>query len=318
MVAIQVEERGVIETWGLTKRFEKVLAVEDVTLRAAPGEVLALLGPNGAGKTTTVRMLASILKPTAGSARVAGCDVLTQGVEVRRRVGVLAESAGLYARMTGWEYLDFFGELWEVPLGERRKRITALAEQFQIADALPRKLGAYSKGMVQKIALVRTLLHNPPVLLLDEPTSAMDPLSARLVRDTILSMAAQGGHTIVVCTHNLPEVEELAHRIAVIHRGRIIAQGTLDELKARFLGPPLMEVRFSQPVHNGVAGLIGRHTAVVEAGESWVRYAAHDPATVNPAVLHALDEAGVSVLTLSKVPQSLESVYLRVVQEGML
>lgn len=304
-----------IEMEGLSKQFGDLLAVDDVTLTVHPGEVLALLGPNGAGKTTTVRMLSSILKPTSGHARVAGYDVATQGSDVRRNIGVLTEAPGLYNRMTGYEYLDFFAQLRELSATERHKRIMFLANWFKVAAALDRRLGEYSKGMAQKIALVRTLLHDPVVLLLDEPTSAMDPASARLVRDTIVQMR-NDQRSIIVCTHNLTEAEELADRIAIISQGRIIEHGTPAALKARLLGPPAMEVRLLEPPQNGVIPLIETFATVQATGDTWVRYTTPDPAATNPAVLQALATSGVGVVTLSEVAQSLESVYLRAVGEA--
>lgn len=321
-----------IEIEGLTKAFDALVAVDNITLTVRPGEVLALLGPNGAGKTTTVRMLSAILKPTAGRARVAGYDVATQGDDVRRNVGMLTEAPGLYSRMTGREYLDFFGQLREIPTLERHKRINELAEWFKIAPTtdprpagghkhvLDRRLGEYSKGMAQKIALIRTLLHNPPVLLLDEPTSAMDPASARLVRDTIAQLRNDAHRAIILCTHNLPEAESLADHIAIIRQGRIVEQDATPALKARLLGPPLMEIRLAKSSHNGIVGLIERTIAgsgahVQDVGDNWVRYSTPDPAVTNPAVLQTLAISGVAVMTLSEVTQSLEAVYLRAVEE---
>ncbi len=311
-----------IETVGLTKRFGDLVAVDDVTLTIPPGEVLALLGPNGAGKTTTVRMLTSILKPTQGWARVAGYDVATQGHEVRKRVGVLTEAPGLYTRMTGWEYLDFFSELRGLPSDVRGRRIRDLAERFRMTAALPRRLGEYSKGMRQKIALVRTLLHDPPVLLFDEPTSAMDPESARRVRDSILQMRDSQNRVLIVCTHNLTEAEELSDRIAIIRRGRIVALGKPAELKTRFLGPPLMELRVSAgtdggptiDMRNGVRAVVERFGTVEQVGNEWIRYRTANPAVANPRLLTALSSAGVPVMMLSAVPQSLEQVYLRAME----
>jgi ABC-2 type transport system ATP-binding protein len=323
-----------IEIEGLTKVFDGQVAVDDITLTVQPGEVLALLGPNGAGKTTTVRMLSAILRPTAGRARVAGYDVATQGDKVRRNVGMLTEAPGLYSRMTGREYLDFFGQLREIPTPERRARINELAEWFKITPAadhryegnhkhvLDRRLGEYSKGMAQKIALIRTLMHDPPVLLLDEPTSAMDPASARLVRDTIAQLRNDARRAIILCTHNLPEAEALADRIAIICQGRIVEHDATPALKTRLLGPPLMEIRLAKASQNGVVSLIESVVArsgacVQDAGDGWVRYSTPDPAVTNPAVLQALTASGVAVVTLSEVAQSLEAVYLRAVEEKL-
>ncbi len=304
-----------IEIEGLAKHFGDLVAVDDVTLRVDPGEVLALLGPNGAGKTTTVRMLSAILKPTAGSARVAGYDILTDGRKVRALVGVLTEAPGLYTRMSGQEYLDFFGRLRGLPAGRREERIAFLADWFRMTYALDRRLGEYSRGMAQKIALIRTLIHDPPVLLLDEPTSGMDPESARLVRDTIVQMRNDDRRSIVVCTHNLPEAEELADRMAIIRHGQIVELGTPAELKRRLLGLPLMEVLLRDAPQNGLVSLIESFAAVVDVGEMWVRYSTPDPRATNPALLRALMDAEVPVVMLREVPQSLESVYLQVVEE---
>jgi ABC-2 type transport system ATP-binding protein len=304
-----------IEMGGLTKRFGELVAVDGVTLTVRPGEVLALLGPNGAGKTTTVRMLSSVLRPTSGWARVSGYDVATQGQDVRRCVGVLTEAPGLYTRMTGREYLDFFGDLRGLSKATRSARLAFLAEQFKVGDALDRRLSEYSKGMSQKIALVRTLLHDPTVLLLDEPTSAMDPASARLVRDALHHLRRDAGRAIIICTHNLPEAEELSDRIAIIRQGKIVAQGTPTELKSLLLGPPLMELRYLTDARDGARPLVARFGALETSGKGWIRFRTPDAAATNPQLLRALAERGVSVVTLSEVPQSLELVYLRAVDE---
>lgn len=303
-----------IETDGLTKHFDDFVAVDRVTLTVRPGEVLALLGPNGAGKTTTVRMLTSILRPTAGRATVAGYDVVKRADQVRASVGVLTENHGLYLRMKGREYLDFFGKLYGMNEVDRARRGQGLADRFGLGDVLDSRLGSYSKGMRQKLALVRAMLHDPPVLLLDEPTSAMDPHSARLVRDAIKDLRGEQ-RTVVLCTHNLPEAEELADRIAIIRRGKIIALGTPLELKARLLGPPLLELRVS----GGLDGIVEDLSNTVEVqgtGHNWVRFRASDPTRTNPQIVRQLASAGIDVVTLSEVPQSLEEVYLRVVDEG--
>jgi ABC-2 type transport system ATP-binding protein len=303
-----------IELTGLTKRFDDFTAVDGVTLSVRPGEILALLGPNGAGKTTTIRMLAAILRPTAGEARVAGYSVTERPQEVRRRVGVLTEHPGLYLRMRGGQYLDFFGRLMGVSADERQRRAKDLLARFGMADAWEQRMGTYSKGMRQKMALVRAMLHDPPVLLLDEPTSAMDPHSAKLVRDAVVGLRHHQ-RAIVLCTHNLPEAEAIADRIAIIRRGKIIALGTPVELKERLLGAPLMELRLAQPM-DGVVNLLSDLVDVETHGEDWVRYFTSDPRNTNPQLLDLLATRGVGVVTLSEVPRSLEDVYLRVVEEA--
>jgi len=302
-----------IELIGLTKQFDDFTAVDEVTLSVAPGEILALLGPNGAGKTTTVRMLAAILRPTAGQAFVAGYSVTEQPREIRRRVGLLTEHPGLYLRMRGEEYLDFFGRLMGLSAAERERRARELLAYFGMAEAWDRRLGTYSKGMRQKMALVRAMLHDPSVLLLDEPTSAMDPHSAKLVRDAVLGLR-HNHRAIVICTHNLAEAEALADRIAIIRRGKIIALGSPVELKARLLGLPLMELRLAHPT-DGVVKLASDMVEIESQGEDWLRYSTPHPRETNPLLLQALAARGVEVVTLSEVPRSLEDVYLRVVEE---
>jgi ABC-2 type transport system ATP-binding protein len=304
-------DSSMIELTQLTKQFDGFTAVDEVTLSVAAGEILALLGPNGAGKTTTVRMLAAILPPTAGHASIDGYSVIEQPREVRRRVGLLTEHPGLYLRMRGDNYLDFFGRLMSLNRDERRRRARTLLDQFGMSEALDRRMGTYSKGMRQKMALARAMLHDPPVLLLDEPTSAMDPHSAKLVRDAILSLRDHR-RAIVICTHNLAVAEALADRIAIIQRGQIIAQGTLPELRQRLLGPPLMELRLGRPV-DGAVDLISDLAHVEGQGAGWVRYSTPDPEATNPQVLRTLAAHDVPVVTLSNVERTLEEVYLRVV-----
>jgi ABC-2 type transport system ATP-binding protein len=307
-----------IELTDLTKRFDDFTAVDRVTLSVAAGEILALLGPNGAGKTTTVRMLAAILRPTAGHASVAGYDVTARPQEVRQRVGLLTEHPGLYLRMKGVEYLTFFSRLMGLDAGEGERRARDLLARFGMPEAWDRRMGTYSKGMRQKMALVRAMLHDPSVLLLDEPTSAMDPHSAKLVRDAVLGLRHHR-RAIVICTHNLPEAEALADRIAIIRRGKIIALGTPAELKRSLLGPPLIELRLARsidaPGQDGVVKLVSDLVEIEAQGQDWLRYRATDLQETNPLLLQRLAAHGVGVVTLGLVPRSLEDVYLRVVEE---
>ncbi len=302
-----------IEAHALTKDFGDFRAVDNLSLRVEAGTVLAVLGPNGAGKTTTVRMLTSILTPTAGWARIAGYDVTTHPVEVRANVGVLTEQHGLYERMKALEYLDFFARLYHLPASDRQGRARRLMERFGLEDALDRRLGEYSKGMKQKLALVRAMLHDPPVLLLDEPTSAMDPQSAKLVRDAILEMR-RDERTFIVTTHNLLEAQLLADRIAILRQGRVIADGTFEELARAFVGVPVMELRVRESL-NGLADELSQLVPVVERGDRWLRYQAAEPEVTNPQVVRWLAARGVDVVTLSSLQETLEAVYLRIVQE---
>jgi ABC-2 type transport system ATP-binding protein len=300
-----------IETRDLSKQFDDFWAVDGVDLNVGAGEVLALLGPNGAGKTTTVRMLTSILRPTRGEARVAGYDVERQGAQVRASVGVLTEQHGLYGRMPAGDYLDFFGQMYGLDLPSRRARINRLLEQFGLLADLQRHIGEYSKGMRQKLALARALLHEPPVLLLDEPTSAMDPESARLVRDAIRDLRS-ASRALIICTHNLAEAEELADQIAIIRRGKIIAKGSPETLKAYFLGPAEYEVRLGAKL-NGHVFSFPAEVGLIAQGSDWLRYRTDQPGLTNPVILRSLLDQGLPVMGLQEVPRSLEQVYLQAV-----
>ncbi len=301
-----------IETGDLTKRFRTLTAVEGVSLCVRPGEVLALLGPNGAGKTTTIRMLAAILRPTRGWARIGGFDTLANPSEVRRQVGILTEHHGLYTRMRAREYLGFFGDVYRMPADQVQRRTDELLDRFGLAGDTASRLGEYSKGMRQKLALARALIHDPSVLLLDEPTSAMDPESARLVRQSIAGLRSSN-RAIVICTHNLPEAETLADRIAIIRKGRIVIQGTPAELKRSQLGDPVMELRIVGDL-DGTLRLLPRDATIIEQGRDWIRFRVRDPQAVNPRVIEAMSSQKVGVVTLSEVPRSLEEVYLSVMQ----
>ena len=208
-----------IEAIHLEKTFGSFQAVRDLSLDVGEGELVALLGPNGAGKTTTVRMLAAILQPTGGSARIGGYDVVADAQKVRKIVGLLTEFPGLYLRMRPLEYLTFFGQLQGLSRHDCLQRGESLLKRFDLWDARNKRLDAYSKGMKQKMALLRAMIHDPPVLYLDEPTTAMDPHSARVVRDAIAELRA-ARRTVLLTTHNLLEAEALADRIVVIFGGK--------------------------------------------------------------------------------------------------
>jgi ABC-2 type transport system ATP-binding protein len=299
-----------ILTEALTKKFDRFLAVDRVNLKVGEGSVLALLGPNGAGKTTTVRMLTSVLRPTSGRANVAGFDVINQPKQVRSSVGVLTEQHGLYDRMPAESYLRFFGEIYGLEPAVCRKRISDLLDMFSLSDSRDRRIGEFSKGMRQKLALTRALLHDPPVLLLDEPTSAMDPESARIVRDAILSLKSLR-RTLLICTHNLSEAEELADQIAIIRNGRITACGTQEALKNRFLGTPEYEVRLAQPL-NGQPLELPPDVCLIDQGFDWLKVSTPNPESSNPALILSLFRQGFPIISLRESPRSLEQVYISV------
>ncbi len=297
-----------IEAQDLTRRFNERAAVDRLNLAIDQGQVLALLGHNGAGKTTTVRMLASILRPTSGEARIAGLDVERQAPQVRRIVGHLTETPGLYPRMTPFDYLVFFGELYGLTRASAGERALQLLEQFELGSDARRPLSEFSKGMRQKVALIRAMLHSPRALFLDEPTSGLDPQAAKQVRDAIARLRREG-NTVLLCTHNLFEAEFLADRIAIIGRGKLLAMDTAEGLKLRYLGAPLMEIRLARPLGAPWPDL-GTEIQVEGFGDTFLRYRAPRPEVTNPLVLRRLSEMGAEVVTISQAPQSLEQVYL--------
>ena len=304
-----------IEANDLSKQFNNDFwAVDGVTLSVQPGQILAWLGQNGAGKTTTVRMLTALLSPTRGWARVAGYDVTKKPQEVRANVGVLTEQHGLYMRMTGEEYLEFFGEVYGLDPITRKKRSDYLMEYFGLTQAARRRTGEYSKGMKQKLALARALMHDPAVLLLDEPTSAMDPESARLVRDEIARLRSSQ-RTIIICTHNLAEAEALADTIAIIYRGKILLNGTLDELKRSVLGPVEYEAKFANDFDTGDLDL-PQGVILASRSATSLRFQVEAPQVVNPQLVHALTSRNAPLVSFQEVPRKLEHVYLKTMADA--
>jgi len=219
----------VLEVHRLAKRYGEVLAVSDLSLSVRAGTILVLLGQNGAGKTTAMRCMSGLLKPSAGRVLVVGFDSLADPDAVRAQVGMVPEVPGLYERMSARAYLDWFGRVYELDGVTRARRISDLLELFQLSEAADRWLGTFSKGMRQKIALIRATMHRPRLVLADEPTSALDPDSARVAWGYLEGLRA-GGAALVVCTHNMEEAQVLAGEIGVMARGRLLATGDLNAL----------------------------------------------------------------------------------------
>lgn len=295
----------------LTKRYDEYLAVADMSFSVQPGQILAFLGPNGAGKTTTVRMLSSVLRPSAGSARVAGFDVEREPEQVRARVGVLTEQQGLYGRMTADDYLDFFARLYGLERTAARTRSLPLLDQFGLAAARKQRIGTYSKGMRQKLALVRTLVHDPPVLLLDEPTSAMDPESAVVVRDVICGQA-RAGRTLLLCTHNLFEAEQIADRVAVVRKGRLLFEDTKAAFKRQLLGPSQFRARFARPVGDWTPDL-PQGVRLVERGSAFLRFQVDEPLNSNPLLMHQMLQQSLELVAFEEMTRNLEEAYVQAV-----
>lgn len=221
-----------LEVEGLAKRYGEVLALRDLSVRVDEGRCLVLLGRNGAGKTTALRCMAGVLVPTSGTVKVDGTDAATDPTAVRAKVGLMPEVPGLYERMSARTYLDYFGAIYGVEPSLRRSRTEEMLERFDLLDAADRWLGTYSKGMRQKVALIRATLHRPRLVLADEPTSALDPDSARRAWDYLKGLQREGC-ALVICTHSMEEAETLAGEIGIMSAGRALAVGDLAELRRR-------------------------------------------------------------------------------------
>jgi sodium transport system ATP-binding protein len=229
---IRKDADPVIETQGLTKRFRKILALDGVSLTCRDGEVFGLLGPNGAGKTTLLRLIASVLEPTAGVALVDGLNARKESGRVRARVGLLVESAGLYDRFTPREHLRFYGRLHGLDGDRLRRRVDVVLEMLEMTDFADRRAGGFSAGMSRRVVLGQALIHDPPNVILDEPTAGLDVMSTRTVR-ALVARFREEGRCVLISTHLMDEAQRLCDRVAIIHKGRLQALGTPAELVAR-------------------------------------------------------------------------------------
>src|SRR5687768_1306323 len=225
----------VIQISSLTRRFGETNAVDHLTLEVHAGEIFGFLGHNGAGKTTTVRLLNGVLEPTSGQAKVLGLDAQAKGPAVRARTGVLTETPSLDERLTARDNLSFYADLYNLPGAEVPERVDSLLTEFELAQRADEKVGGYSKGMKQRLALARALLHKPEVLFLDEPTAALDPVAARHVNTLVETLARREGCTVFLCTHNLVEAQRLCDRVAVMQHGNLVALGTPSELTRQYV-----------------------------------------------------------------------------------
>jgi ABC-2 type transport system ATP-binding protein len=222
-----------IHTEGLTRDFGPVRALDDLSLAVPAGVVFGFLGTNGAGKTTTIRLLLGLLEPTHGRATVLGFDTRRQAAAIRERTGALLEHPGIYERLTAEDNLDFYGRVWRIPTGARRARIRELLTHFGLWDQRRQRAGTWSRGMKQKLAVARALLHRPPLVFLDEPTAGLDPVAAAALREDLAELVRREGVTVFLTTHNLSEAEKLCNLVGVIRQGRLLAVGHPDALRAR-------------------------------------------------------------------------------------
>jgi len=305
-----------IETRGLSRRFgsgpSATLALDRLDLRVARGEVLGLLGHNGAGKTTTVRLLNGLLRASAGEARVLGMDPYLEGARLRERSGVLTETPALDERLDATEALLGFGRIYGIPAVEARRRSARLLEEFGLQARAREPVRGFSKGMKQRLALARTLLHDPELLFLDEPTAGLDPVAARDVHELITRLAGQEGRTVVLCTHNLVEAQRLCQRVAVLQRGRLVALGSPEELAERLATRQRLTIATSAQERDAVVA-----TLRASEGDAAVR-AAQEPGLIAvegvpreavPALVARLVAAGYPLYAVVPDAPDLEDVY---------
>jgi len=309
-----------IETEGLTKRFGSLTAVDHLSFKVGEGEILGLLGPNGAGKTTTVRMLACIISPSEGSARVAGYEVSRDSLKIRQMVGILTENPSVYDRLTAYENMDFFAEAYGVSdTQERQNRIRKLLEFFELWERRNGKVATLSKGMKQKLAIARALVHEPPILFLDEPTSGLDPESAKGIRDLTERLSHDEKRTILLCTHRLEDAEKLCNRVMIIRNGRSVIVGTPEELRNKIAGQPVLQITLrslNRKIIEAVKEL--KHVREVNADGSVARLmvAVDDVEAATPEVIRSIIYADGMVLSANVVRPSLEEAYLKLVSEA--
>lgn len=230
-----------VDTFDLTRRFGDFTAVDKVNLQVRQGEIYGLLGPNGAGKSTAIRMLSTLLKPTSGTARVAGFDLDGEANEVKKRIGLVSEKLILYTRLTATQNLTFFGRLYKVEPSALKKRIDELLAIVKLTEFKDKPIGSYSSGMRQRVNIIRALLHDPEIIFLDEPTIALDPQSTRFIWDLVKDLRSRG-RTIILTTHLMEEADELSNRVCIIDRGKVMAADTPRALKDRFHTESMLDV----------------------------------------------------------------------------
>ena len=308
-----------IEVQHLTKRYGPFTAVDDVSFKVERGEILGFLGPNGAGKTTTMRVLTGYMPPTDGKALVAGYDVTDQPLEAKRRTGYLPETPPLYPDMTVSEYLTFCARIKGVPRGERKAQVATAMERTRVADMAKRHCGKLSKGYRQRVGLAQALLHNPDVLILDEPTAGLDPKQIIETRRLIKELA--GDHTIILSTHILPEVSQTCQRVVIINKGRVVAVDTPDNLTAKLRGSEAMYVEVdavggdARSVLATLPGVTRVSETPTRAGQTAFEVESAQGRDVRRDIASAIVRQGWGLLELRPMRMSLEEIFLSLTTE---
>ncbi len=309
-----------IKVEGLTKRYSRTLAVDNVSFEVEKGQIVGFLGPNGAGKTTTMRVLTCFLPPTEGRAEVAGYDVTTQAMEVKRRIGYLPETPPLYPEMEVVEYLNFVGRLKGLPKGDIKRRVAEVSERCRVADVSTKLIGKLSKGYRQRVGLAQAIIHNPDVLILDEPTSGLDPKQIIETRDLIKNLS--GEHTIILSTHILSEVESMCERVIIINKGKIAATDTVANLTTRLRGSELVDLEVSgrdaaanpgdmQRRLEQVAGVSRVIAKDGKGGHARFEVESLQGQHIRPDLARAVVESGWNLHNMNAAGLSLEEIFLQ-------
>ena len=305
--AIRIEHLG--------RDFGSLKAVDDLSLDIEPGSVFGFLGPNGSGKTTTIRMLLGLVAPTTGTAVVLGHDIRTEAPAVRQQCGVLCEHSGLYERLSAEENLQFQGRIWRLRPGEREARIRELLGGAGLWDRRRERVGSWSRGMRQKLAIARAVFHRPPLVILDEPTAGLDPEAAVELRSALQAMVAGEGTTVFINTHNLAEAEKLCTSVGVIRRGRLLAVGSPDELRRRRVSPRV-EILGRGVASESLLRELGARSGVVAAiGEGNRLVIELGDAEAVPSLVKLAVEMGAEIEEVRKPDRSLEEAYLSLMEE---
>jgi ABC-2 type transport system ATP-binding protein len=300
----------VIVTHDVTRCFGSTTAVDHLTLEVNQGEIIGFLGHNGAGKTTTVRLLNGLLSPTSGMIQVLGLDPIRDGPQLRQQVGVLTEVPSLEAQLTGRECLSLYGRLYSLSSDQIQNQSDKLLADFNLLNRADERTATYSKGMRQRLALARALLHNPQLLYLDEPTSGLDPMATRQFHQTIISLSQEEAHTIILCTHNLNEAQLLCDKVAVLEQGRLIAYGPLDTLAANMIHGLKVEFEFDlESTSDSLADtqkLLNVPSKVVNHQTLEIRLKAKSDI---PDIVHLLATKGARIVRVNPREPTLEDVY---------
>ncbi len=304
-----------IEAMGLGKEFRSLVAVHDLSFTVGDGEIFGLLGPNGAGKTTTVRMLSGLIAPSTGGALINGSELGRDSQRIRAFTGILTEAPGLHDKLTARQNLGYYGRLYGLRGAELRRAVERYLGVVGLAEEGDRRVGGFSKGMRQKVAIARALLHEPEVIYLDEPTSALDPSAAKVVRDVVATLRDEG-RSIIVCTHNLDEAERLCDRVGIM-RGTLLTVDTPARLRRRngtaSVRVELVGARRPSSFLDMLADLPFVEAARAEDGELLVEV--RDPRGDNPELVRALVDAGARIVGVREEAATLEQVYLDLVGE---